>query len=191
MKRLLLVLAVTMSAVASHAAAETWHTYRDTAHGFAISYPDGWTVNPQYADRGYGYSQGETDDVRISVGLSPTIDLAPGTNLESRQLVLAVQTTRPGDSCKASAFLADPPPDYFTQTVEDTADAAHTEAHAGDLYDVEHLVRIVSRTPCLAVQVFLVYGQDRPDDPHPPPPFNRGALFSLLNQITATLQLLK
>ena len=167
----------------------TWHTYSDTAHGFSISYPGGWKVDPHYADKGYGYAQGETDDVRYGVALSPAGDLAPGTTLDSTGLALVVQPARPGDLCKASTFLADPPPDYFTQTLDDTADTTHTLAEPGDMYAVEHIVRIVSRAPCVAVQVYLVYAQIRPHDPKPPKPFDRAALFDLLTRIAATLKL--
>lgn len=175
----------------SRAAEPGWQTYTDTARGFSISYPDGWTVNPNFTDKGYGYAQGEMDDVRTGVGLSPTIDLAPGTTLDSKSLVLAVQFARPGDTCKAGAFLADPPPDYFTQMQEDTPDLAHTLAEPGDMYAVEHIVRIVSRAPCLALQIYLVYAQIRPHDPAPPKPFDRAAVFALLSRIAATLKPLK
>jgi hypothetical protein len=189
MKRLFLKFGVAASLMlcggAASAAEPAWHVYTDPAHGFSISYPDGWTVNPQFADRGYAYAQGDTDDVRMGVGLSPTGDLAPGTNLESKQLMIAVETARPGDSCRARAFLADPSPAYFTQVVEDTPDLAHTLAET-DLYDSEHVVRIVSRTPCIAVQVFVVSARIQQGDPQAPKPFDRAALFELVSRIAAT-----
>ncbi len=168
-----------------------WHTYTDAAHGFSISYPDGWAVNPNFADKGYGYSQGDSDDVRTGLGISPAVDIAPSTTLESKSLVLAVQFARPGDACRARAFLADPPPDYVTTVDQDTPDAAHAIAEPGDLYSVEHLVRIVSHTPCIALQIYLVYAQPRPRDPKPTPPFDRSAVFAALSRIAATLKPLK
>ncbi len=178
-----------MRSAPPHSAAEPgWHTYTDAAHGFAISYPDGWTVNPQFADKGYAFIQGDTDDVRTGLGLSPLVDIAPGTTLESKSLVLAVQFARPGDTCRARAFLADPSPDYVTQVDQDTPDAAHAIAEPGDLYSVEHMVRVVSHTPCIAVQIYLVYARPRPGEAKPPPPFDRTAVFALLSRIVGTLK---
>lgn len=163
-----------------------WKTYSDAARGFSISYPADWKVNPSFTDRGYRFHQGDVDDVRDGVAFSPSVDLAPGTTLQSNQLVLAVERARPADSCKASAFLMDPPPDYFTQTVLDKPDAAQTLADAGDLYTIEHIVLIGSHTPCIAVHYYLVYARPQPGAALPA--FNRQALFGLLNQIANTLK---
>lgn len=180
-----------LGAAPAWAQADAWHTYTDVARGFSISYPDGWAANPNFTDKGYAFIQGDPDDVRSGLGLSPVVDIAPGTTLESKSLVLAVQFARPGDTCRARAFLADPPPDYFTQVDEDTPDETHTLAQPGDLYSVEHLVRIVSHTPCIALQIYLTYEQPRPRDPKPTPPFDRRAVFALLSRIAATLKPLK
>ncbi|HXC56846.1 MAG TPA: hypothetical protein VNU97_16220 [Rhizomicrobium sp.] len=187
-----LAAALLLAAASSAAdAADAAHTYSDTARGFSLTYPDGWRVDPNFADQGYGYAQGETDDVRTGVAFSPTIDLAPGTTLESKELKLVVEAARPGDLCKAAAFLEDPPPDYFTQVMADTPTLASTLAEPGDMYDVEHIVRIVSQTPCIAVQVFLVYAQSRPHDPKPVPQFDRHALLAVLDGIVATMRFAK
>ena len=120
-----------------------------------------------------------------------SLELAPGTNLESRQLVVAIQPARPGDLCRARTFLADPSPDYATQTLQDTPDTAHTLAQPGDQFTVERLVHMVSRTPCMAVQVYLVYAQAQPGAAKPVPQFDRKALFALIDRILATLRPLK
>lgn len=185
-----LVLFLALGTAAS-AADAPWHTYSDTAHRFSIDYPDGWRVDPNFADKGYRFLQGDADDVRYGIGLSPTIDLAPGTDLESNSLVLAIQFARPGDLCKASSFLADPSPDYATQVVEDTPEQARTMAEPGDLYAVEHIVHMISQKPCIALQIYLVTAQHRPHDPSPRKPYDRQALFALLSQITATMKPLK
>ena len=153
--------------------------------------PDGWKVDPNFADKGYRFLQGDADDVRTGIGLSPTIDLAPGTDLQSNSLVLAIQFARPGDLCKASSFLADPSPDYATQVVEDTPQQARTMAEPGDLYAVEHIVHMISQKPCIALQIYLVTAQRHPRDPSPLRPYDRQALFALLSQITATMRPLK
>ena len=169
----------------------SWHVYYDSVRHISVAYPDGWTVNPQYTDKGYRFSQGDSDDVRQGLALSPAIEIDPGTNLDSKSLVLAILPARPGDTCKASAFLADPPPDYTTQVIQDTPVMAHTLAEPGDVYVVEHIVQMVSKAPCLAVQVTLVYGQTRLHDSHPVPPFHRDMVFALLDSIVATLKPLK
>ncbi len=185
------VLPALLTAMPAAAQDASWHSYSDAAHNFSISYPDGWKVDPNFADKGYRFLQGDPDDVRYGIGLSPTVDLAPGTDLESGSLVLAIQFARPGDLCKASAFLADPSPDYATQVAEDTPEQARTLAEPGDLYAVEHIVHIVSHAPCFALQIYLVTAQSHPRDPHPKPAFDRQALFALLSRIAATLKPLK
>ena len=186
-----LALVVLLTIGSAQGAAPDWHTYTDTAHQIAIDYPDGWRVDPNFADKGYRFLQGDADDVRYGIGLSPTVDLAPGTDLESNSLVLAIQFARPGDLCKAASFLADPSPDYATQVVEDTPQQARTVAEPGDLYAVEHIVHMVSQKPCIALQIYLVTAQRHPHYPSPPRPYDRQALFALLSQITATLKPLK
>src|SRR5262249_50313364 len=93
--------------------------YSDPARGVAIGYPDGWTVDRRFQDKGYRFFQGEREDFHEGVAFAPSTDLAPGTVLQSDQLKLVVQRARPADMCQANAFLVDPPPDYFTKTVVD------------------------------------------------------------------------
>ena len=186
-----LAIAVLLTIGCARATDAPWHTYTDTAHGVAISYPDGWKVDPNFADKGYAYTQGDADDVRYGIGLSPVVDLAPGTDLESNSLVLAIQFARPGDLCKASSFLADPSPDYATQVIQDTPEQARTLAEPGDRYAIEHIVHMISQRPCIALQIYLVTAQRQSRDPSPPKPYDRQALFALLSQITATLKPLK
>ena len=177
-------------AIAAPAAAEpAWHVYSDAKRNFSISYPDGWTVDPAYRDKGYGFFQGDTDDYRDGVALKPTADLAPGTNLQSDQLMLVVETARPGDLCQAKSFLVDPPPDYFTDRPIDKPDAVRTVANTGDLYTVEHIVLIGVRQPCIAAHYILVYGQRHGADG--PPDFDRTTVIGALNAIAATIKPLK
>lgn len=193
MRRGATIAAAVLFALCQPASAQdaTWHTYADTARGFSISYPDGWTVNPHYQDQGYAFHLGDADDVRDGLGLTPAIDVAPGTNLESGQLVLAVQPARPGDICKASSFLADAPPDSATQVTRDSPELAATLAQPGDLYTIEHIVVMVSRTPCLAVQYVLVSSRAQPGDPAAKPAFDRAAVLGLLDRIARTIKPLK
>jgi hypothetical protein len=178
---------------AAHAPAQTafTHIYTDAKRGFSISYPDGWTVDPAYRDKGYGFFQGESDDYREAVALKPTIDLAPGTTLQSDQLVLMIETARPGDTCEARAFLVDPPPDYVTQTPEIKPDAVRSIAQAGDLYTIEHIVLLATKTPCIAAHYIIVTRRISGNDPAAPKPFSEKALFAYLNDIAATLRLAK
>jgi len=61
-------------------------------------------------------------------------------------------------------------------------DAAQTLAQAGDLYTIEHVVLIVSRTPCIAVQYYIVTARNAPAR------FNRETVLGLLNHIAATVK---
>ncbi|MEI9995728.1 MAG: hypothetical protein WDM91_14125 [Rhizomicrobium sp.] len=180
-------IAAALAALGSAAAAPPgWSTYTDTRRGFAIDYPSDWKVNPAYVEKGYRFFQGETDDTRDGVALSPTADLAPGTTLQSNQLTLVVERARPADSCTAAAFLIDPPPDYVTQRVVDKPEAVQTIAEPGDLFTVEHIVVMASRTPCIAVHYTLIYA--RSGAPGASRPFDRAALIRLLNAIAGTLR---
>ncbi len=184
--RIGLAVAVLLCLCTNAAAEPAWHTYTDAKRGFSISYPDGWTVDPNYRDKGYGFFQGDADDVREAVALKPANELAPGTNLESDQIVLAVETARPGDSCSARSFLVDAPPDYFTDVPIDKPDVVRTVANAGDLYTIEHIVLIGVRQPCIAAHYILVYGQNH--GPSAAPPFDRAAVLGLLNKIASTIK---
>jgi hypothetical protein len=156
-------------------------TYTDAARGFAIDYPDGWTVDPTFVDKGYGFFQGESEDVHGGVAFAPSADLAPGTVLQSDQLKLVVQRARPADRCEAGAFLVDPPPDYFTKTVLDKPEAVQTVAEAGDQYVIEHLVVMVSQKPCLAVHYIIVAARQGRA-------FDHAKLVDYLNGIAKTIR---
>jgi hypothetical protein len=156
-------------------------TYTDTARGFAIDYPDGWTFDARFVDKGYRFYQGESEDVHDGVAFAPSIDLAPGTVLQSDQLKLVVQRARPADMCRASAFLVDPPPDYFTKTVVDRPDLTQTVAEAGDQYVIEHLVLMVSEKPCLAVHYIIVAARTGKA-------FDHAKLVDYLNTIAKTIR---
>ncbi|HEY0106001.1 MAG TPA: hypothetical protein VGB91_07955 [Rhizomicrobium sp.] len=177
--------------LAAPAAAQTsgWQTYSDPVRRFTIDYPPGWTVDPNFIDKGYGFYQGDTDDMRRGVALKPLGDLAPGSNLESDQLALVVQWARPGDLCTASAFLVDPPPDYATERPLEKPDIVRTIAEPGDLYTVEQAVILVGKAPCTAVHYYVNYGRERRGDARPH--FNHETLFGLMNAIAATYKPLK
>lgn len=163
-----------------------WQTY--SGRGFSIGYPAGWTVNPNFVEKGYRFFQGDMDDKREGVAFSPSYDLAPGTTLQSNQLTLAVMPARPGDLCTAAGFLLDPPPDYFTRRVVDKPEAVQTIAEAGDLYIIEHVIVMASKKPCLAVHYTIVYAREQRGAADAPKPFNREQLFNLLNAIGNTLK---
>ena len=159
-------------------------TYTDTVRGFAIDYPDGWTVDPKFVDKGYRFFQGETEDVHDGVAFSPATDLAPGTILQSDQLKLVVERARPADTCQAKAFLVDPPPDYFTKTIVDKPELVQTTAEAGDQYMIEHVVVMVSKTPCMAVHYIIVTAREGK-------PINHTKLLEFLSAIAKTIRLPK
>lgn len=171
-----LICALAMSATPVCAA-----TYTDAARGFAIDYPDGWTVDTRFQDKGYRFFQGESEDLHEGVAFSPATDLAPGTVLQSDQLKLVVERARPADMCQASAFLVDPPPDYFTKTVVDKPDVVQTVAEAGDQYVIEHLVVMASRKPCLAVHFIIVAARQGRA-------FDHAKLVDYLNAIAKTIR---
>ena len=156
-------------------------TYTDAAHGFAIDYPDGWTVDPKFVDKGYAFFQGETGDVHEGVAFAPSTDLAPGTVLQSDQLKLVVERARPADQCQARAFLVDPPPDYFTKTPVDKPEVVQTVAEAGDQYVIEHLVVMVSQKPCLAAHYIIVAARQGRA-------FDHAKLVDYLNAIAKTIR---
>ena len=180
-----LVFALVLGASAAAAAPPGWSTYTDTKAGFAMDYPPDWKVDPHWVDKGYGFFQGDQDDVHPGIAFMPTTDVAPGSLLQSDQLVLAVETPRAGAKCEAAGFLVDPPPDYFTAQRVDKPEVADTMAQAGDLYTIEHIVIVAGKTPCLAVHYVIVSARSGAK------PFDREALIGYLNKITATLRAAK
>ena len=118
------------------------------------------------------------------MALRPLGDLAPGTNLESDQLVLAVERARPADRCAAGAFLMDPSPDNITQTLIDKPDVARTITQAGEMYAIEHIVVIVAQKPCLAAHYVIAFRRG----PGSPPQFDYQKLIGLLNAMAATIK---
>jgi hypothetical protein len=185
--RIGIILGFLLAAGCAQAAEPGWSTYNDAKHGFSLSYPPGWRVDPAHVDKGYGYFQGDRDDVRDGVAFMPTADIAPGTNLESDQLALIIEPARPADRCVASAFLVDPPPDNATQTIVEKPDAVQTLAAAGDLYSVEHIAIIASHAPCIAVHYVIYSRQIGRNDPAATKPFDRAMVIGLLNKIASTL----
>jgi hypothetical protein len=182
MKRAAALIALCVCAASAEPAG--WQSYSDPAHHFSIGYPAGWKVDPNFQDRGYGFFQGDRDDMRPGIAFRPTGDLAPGSNLESDQLALVVQWARPGDRCTASAFLVDPAPDYATERPVEKPDIVRTIAEPGDLYTVEQAVIVVGRTPCMAVHYYVNYRRELPGRPH----FDHQALFAYLNAIAETFK---
>lgn len=175
------LIALLTLASTAEAAPAGWSTYTDAKRGFAIDYPANWTVNPAFVDHGYRFYQGDRDDVRDGVAFSPGGDLAPGTVLQSDQLVLAVEAARPADACRAGAFLMMPSPDNVTHTIVDKPEAVQTVADAGDLYTIEHVAIIASKAPCIAVHFIIVAAKQGTA-------YNRQALFGMLNGIAQTLR---
>jgi hypothetical protein len=180
-----LVFALLLCAGAASAAAPGWSTYTDAKNGFAMDYPSDWKVNPAWTDKGYGFFQGDRDDVHPGIAFTPTTDLAPGSLLQSDQLVLAIETPRIGAKCEAAGFLVDPPPDYFTAERVNKPELVDTLAQAGDLYTIEHVVVLAGKAPCLAVHYVIVSAKSGGK------PFDRDALINFLNKITATLRPVK
>lgn len=179
MRFISLLALIVLASLPAHAA-----SYSDAARGFAIDYPDGWTVDARFQDKGYRFFQGEAEDVHEGVAFSPSTDLAPGTVLQSDQLKLVVQRARPADLCQANAFLVDPPPDYFTKTVVDKPGVVQTVAEAGDQYVIEHLVIMVSEKPCLAAHYIIVAARQGKA-------FDHAKLVDYLNGIAKTIRPLK
>ncbi|MBV9905241.1 MAG: hypothetical protein JO346_11755 [Alphaproteobacteria bacterium] len=168
----------------AHAAAPGWSTYTDAKRGFTIDYPSDWKVNPNFVDKGYRFFQGDNEATREGVAFSPTTDIAPGTTLQSDQLMLVVQRARPGDMCLAKAFLVDPSPDNVTRTLLDKPEAIQTVADAGDLYTIEHIAILASSKPCIAVHYIIVNAR-----PHAPlKPVNHDALVQFLGKMSETLK---
>ncbi|HWD29022.1 MAG TPA: hypothetical protein VG387_17750 [Rhizomicrobium sp.] len=179
------VFALLLATGAASAAAPGWSTYTDAKNGFAMDYPSDWKVNPDWQDKGYGFFQGDTDDVHPGIAFTPTTNLVPGSVLQSDQLVLAIEAPRIGAKCNAAGFLVDPPPDYFTQVRIDKPDLVDTTAQAGDLYTIEHIVILARQSPCVAVHYVIVSARSGGT------PLDREGLINFLNKITGTLRPVK
>jgi hypothetical protein len=175
-----LLLALHAGAASAADAPAGWQHY--AGRGFAIEIPPGWKADPGFLDRGYGFFQGQSDDVRGGTAFTPPDGLAPGTNLEANQLKLVVQMARPGDLCVAAAFLVDQPPDFETRRVVNEPERVRTIGEPGDLFLTEQAVILASTKPCVAVHYFIVYAKTGGRKP-----VDREQLFQLLGTIAATV----
>ena len=173
----------------SAAADATRHTYADTALGVSVSYPDGWTLNPNFDDQGYGYAQGDpTDHITGALLLAPAT-LQANTNLRAGETYVLIEPLpRAAAACVAADFIVDPPADYRIFDEQHGGDhAVLTSGDPGDMSAHEDSVTVLSHTPCLAVHEVIgfaprdgAFGRDER-------PFDRDKLLKLLDAIRATV----
>lgn len=181
----LVIVLLAFSLASAYAVPAGWHTTHD-ARGFSMSYPKGWTADSTFADLNYP----NNDGVRLKIeglGVSPTIDLQPGTTLQSQQVTVAVEVLPSyAKDCVAENFLAQQPPDHSGGVDVDRPDYAHAESgDPGGWYSTEDFVYRISTKPCLAVHYFVGFKTPGGANSVGEKQFDRAKLLTLLDTIRA------
>jgi hypothetical protein len=188
MARLVLAL---LFVLAGPAAAQPtgWHTYTDAKSGFSLSYPDGWTLAPNFDDQGYGYVQGNASDHITGAAVFAPATLQADTNLRAGGTYVLVETLpRSPAKCFAADFIVDPPADYRIFDERNDGDrAVLTSGDPGDMSAHEDSVTVLSHAPCLAVHEVIGFAPRDREFGRDEPPFDRDKLVKLLDAIRATV----
>jgi hypothetical protein len=160
------------------AAPRGWSTYTDLRHGWSISYPTNFSVNPRYQSL-------SVDPPVGGVSFALPESFGRGTNLN--EALVSVQVL-PGRNCKPSQFLSDPEEvktlkadgrTYITATMPD-----------GGMSQMRDTTLFLVRGTCTAVTYFVHSTQREVIDP-PPKQFDEAKLTRLFDGIRATLTLRK
>ncbi len=128
------------------------NVYENSAEGFSIRYPVGYTVDNMYKYQEFGPGK-DIDGVKFTIPAS----VAKGTNLVADSYV-SVEQTKKTRTCIASSFLNQGVDvhtlneDGMTYSV-----ASSTGAGAGNRYE-ETVYALPGTSPCIAIRYFIHYG---------------------------------
>ncbi len=187
-RRIAAVVAV-LAALPCAAAPTGWHSYHD-ARGFRVSFPAGWKADPSYHDD--DYPTGDDPPPRLAaLAIVPVEDLQPGTTLSSKDVRVLILPLPPSRTvCAAWQFIAAPPPDFSSRLDAERPDYAHmTGDDPGGWYSYEDFVWRISTAPCVAVHYTIGYHAADSDQAKSEKPFDRAALFAVLDAIRASVVL--
>ena len=162
-------------------ATSTAQTYASTTLGISLQYPQGYTVDENYAYGQFGPN-------KLIHGVSFTIPqaMATGTNLSSDTYV-SVEQLPNAKNCTGDIFLqANVKPMDVTDGGIDYSVASSTDAAAGNRYE-EWVYALVGSKPCTAVRYFIHYGVIDNYPPGTVNDFNRDALISDFDSIRHSL----
>ncbi len=157
-----------------------WQAYESQAHAFAVRYPEGWTVQPdyEYANLGPGsYVPGVLFKVPAS--------LTAGTNLSS-DTGMSVEVLGSGE-CRAATFLGNVAGrDRVVEPNGREWDVAKGGgAAAGNLYD-ETVYATAANGRCYGLRLFLHSGNIGNYEPGAVTEFDRAALEAVFAQFRAS-----
>jgi len=160
---------------------KSWKTFADEKHGFAISYPGNWRVDPGYVYNGFDH---DIHGVAFFVPEGQT----RGTNLSPSWTGVTVEHVDAA-KCDATKFLPDP------QDLKTLNNAGHlwstanmTDAGAGNFYDIA-VFALPGTKPCLAVRYTIHSTNIGNYDPGTVKEFDRDGLIRTFAKIRHTLVL--
>jgi len=156
-------------------------TYSNSALGFSIDYPAGFTVDEQYKYQELGPGK-DIDGVKFTIPATMRDD----TNLGSDSYLSVEEIPQAKDkSCTANLFLEQGKAHTLTDGNITYSMASFTGAGAGNRYE-ETVYAILGTNPCVAVRYFIHYGVI---DNYPPTvhEFDKQALLNIFDQIRRSL----
>jgi len=160
--------------------------YSNSAMGFSIRYPLGYTVDESYKYQ--VYAEGSTSGVKFTIPAG----LREGTNLSSDSYI-SVEQWLNTTSCSPEMFLE------VAKRVEGNVDvgdgyevASASQAAAGNRYDETIYARVWSGgpvAPCMAIRYYIHSTNIQNYDPGTIREFDRAALLKQFDEIRHTLVL--
>ncbi len=166
--------------VAAQSVPTGWTAYANTALGYTIAYPPGWSMDAARESPG-------PDGNIAGVAFGIPAGLAAGTNLSAALTGVTVDHVEGSGACNARRFLQDP------EGLHDVVDrsrtwsvATMTDAGAGHFYEMT-VYALKDHTPCLAVRYVIHSTNIANYEPGAVKPFDRRALVGTFDAIRETL----
>ncbi len=156
--------------------------YLDSAVGFTIRYPEGYSVDSSYKYQALGPGK----DIKGVKFIIPT-SFALGTNLSSFDTGVSIESIAGVQDCHADLFLGN---NIKSQTITDNdveySFASSTDAAAGNRYE-EQVWAIPGTNPCFAIRYFIHYMAIENYPQGSVSEFNRSTLINQFDKIRHSL----
>lgn len=180
----MLILACSVSASPRLPLPPGWRVFEDTALGYAIAYPRGWTVEKNYVYSGFGPGH-EIHGVAFHIPPS----MARGTNLSANLTAVSLESVNGSGRCDANSFLPDQQNAHsIAENGAIYSTAQSEDAGAGNFYS-ETVFALTGSSPCVAIRYFIHSTNIANYDPGTVREFDHAKLMEEFDRIRRTLVL--